>query len=251
MIDLWHKSVDLKPTREAMEKVLQSMNITMTETGNNSKLNLVMDVTIELKLYYETSRSINTCTIAGLEDSAPLLRDDDYTCDTDVMVDGDVFTYPYRGYRPVRAVKILQPMTPTQNYFEHKIVSPGIICAITIGVVGCDYVLDAQPGWCKDGIGYHADDGLLYNESGEGKPFGPTCTIGDRMGCGVDFESEDSSGYVNVFFTKNGEQVGNFVKFRKLKSGLYPLIGMESQGEQFQYLGRWNHLPKEGKNFKQ
>ena len=34
MIDLWHKSVDLKPTREAVVKALQSVNITMTKTGN-------------------------------------------------------------------------------------------------------------------------------------------------------------------------------------------------------------------------
>ena len=37
--------------------------------------------------------------------------------------------------------------------------------------------------------------------------FGPTCTDGDRMGCGVDFNTDCGSGYVNVFFTKNGKQV--------------------------------------------
>ena len=37
--------------------------------------------------------------------------------------------------------------------------------------------------------------------------FGPTCTDGDRMCCGVDFSIDRSSGYVNVFFTKNGKQV--------------------------------------------
>ena len=236
--------------------------------------------------------TVSTCSIiAGisLEDSVPLLREDDYTCDTDVMVDGDVFTYPYCTFRPVRAVKILQPMTPTQNYtcdtdvmvdgdvftypyctfrpvravkilqpmtptqnyFEYKIVSLGI-SATTIGIVGRDYPLYRHPGWSEDGIGYHADDGLLYYETSfNGKSFGPTCTTGDRVGCGVDFESEDSSGYVNVFFMKNGEQVGDFVKFKKLKDGLYPLIGMESQGEQFQYLGCWNYLPKEGKTLNQ
>ena len=40
-----------------------------------------------------------------------------------------------------------------------------------------------------------------------GTEFGPTCTDGDRMGCGVDFTTDRSSGYVNVFFTKNGKQV--------------------------------------------
>ena len=27
------------------------------------------------------------------------------------------------------------------------------------------------------------------------------------MGCGVDFSADSSSGYVNLFFTKNGKQV--------------------------------------------
>ena len=33
MIELWHSSVDLKPSREAMETVLQSEKLSMTATG--------------------------------------------------------------------------------------------------------------------------------------------------------------------------------------------------------------------------
>ena len=185
----------------------------------------------------------------GIADFIPsrgvsLLKQGDYSCNSDVMVDGDVFTYPYYWERgAVCAVKILQPVTPAKNYFEHKIICPGVRCTITIGVVGLDYPLDSQPGWRNEGIGYHADDGQLFSEDGLGSRFGPTCTTGDRMGCGVNFEAEDSSGYVKVFFTKNGQQVGDFVKFKKPKSGLYPLMGLDSRGEQFQYLGCWHHLP--------
>ena len=63
------------------------------------------------------------------------------------------------------------------------------------------------------------------------------------MGCGVVFEGDNFSKYVKVFFTKNGQQVGNFIKFRRPESGLYPFMGFSSQGEQFQYLGSWHHLP--------
>ena len=175
----------------------------------------------------------------------PLLKQCDYSCESDVMVDGDIFTYPYYwdSGRVVCAVKILQPLTPAKNYYEHKILSPGVICAVTIGVVGLDYPLNSQPGWRTGGIGYHADDGKLFNENGSGTQFGPTCTAGDRMGCGVVFEGEDSSDYVKVFFTKNGEQVGEIVNFKRRDSGLYPLMGISSRGEQFQYLGAWHHLP--------
>lgn len=185
--------------------------------------------------------------------SVPLLKDGDYSCDSNVMVDGDVFTYPYyvvkESYYDVCGVKIMQPMTPDQNYFELKILCPGVLCAVTIGTVGCDYPLNRHPGWEKEGIGYHADDGKLYNEHPRSDEIlGPTCTIGDRMGCGVDFESEGSPNFVKVFFTKNGKQVGDFIKFKKPKSGLYPLMGMHSRGEQFQYLGHWCYLPKQGKH---
>ena len=67
--------------------------------------------------------------------------------------------------------------------------------------------MNRMPGWDQNSCGYHADDGNLYHERGSGTTFGPTCTDGDRMGCGVDFSADYGSGYVDVFFTKNGEQV--------------------------------------------
>ena len=174
-----------------------------------------------------------------------LLKHDDYSCESDVMVGGDIFTYPYYwdSGEMVCAVKILHPLVPTKNYFEHKILSRGVVCAITIGLVGRDYPLDRQPGWNEEGIGYHADDGKVFNENGLGTVFGPTCTTGDRVGCGVVFEGSNSSEYVKVFFTKNGQQVSNFVMFRRPESGLHPFMGFSSRGEQFQYLGSWHHLP--------
>ena len=192
--------------------------------------------------------SVTNTTGVNLQNSEPALKDGDYSCGSYVMVDRDVFTYScYLAGNEQHAsqVKILQPMTPIQNYFECQIICPGVLCLIGIGVVGRDYPLNKHPGWEKEGIGYHADDGCLFNEGailGEG----PTCTTGDRMGCGVDFEGDDSSEYVKVFFTKNGQQVGDFITFRKPKSGLYPLIGMGSRGEQFQYLGHRNYVPKGG-----
>jgi hypothetical protein len=177
----------------------------------------------------------------------PLLEQRDYSCESDVLVDGDIFTYPHYWDtgKVVFAVKLLQPLTRTMNYFEHKILSPGVICAVTIGVVGRNYPPNMQPGWTNEGVGYHADDGRLFNENGTGRPFGPTCTAGDRMGCGVIFEDDDSSDYVKVFFTKNGKQVGNIVNFKRPAGdqGLYPLMGFSSRGEQFQYLGTRYHLP--------
>ena len=140
-------------------------------------------------------------------------------------------------------VKILEPMNPMLNYYEYEIVSRGQKCAIGVGVGEFNYPLDRMPGWNRNGCGYHADDGRMFYQDGYGKAFGPLCTEGDRMGCGVDFTSEDPSGCVDVFFTKNGKQVGDPVRIKKPVYGLYPLIGLHSRGEQVRYLGHWRRVP--------
>jgi hypothetical protein len=111
--------------------------------------------------------------------------------------------------------------------------------------VGADnYPLDDMPGWDYNSIGYHADDGKLFCESGAGTEFGPTCTNGDRMGCGIDFRDEDdSSDQVKVFFTKNSQQIGDAIRIKIPAGGLYSLIGMCSEGEKVQYTGHWHYLP--------
>ena len=173
---------------------------------------------------------------------------DRYENATNTKVQGDLFSYTDRNStmynKQAGIVKLKERMNPELNYFEYEITKPGQRCEIGIGLGEAEYPLDRMPGWSKNGIGYHADDGHVYYQQGYGRKFGPTCKVGDRMGCGVDFESEDSSGYLNVFFTKNGEQVGDFVQIKKPVSGLYPLIGMCSEGEQVRYLGHWHHMPQ-------
>ena len=169
-----------------------------------------------------------------------------YTCGSNVAVDEDRISYAkdhkIRGKNP-GIVRILEPMDSSLNYFEYKIISGGMQCAVSIGMGGADYPLDRIPGCSLNGIGYHANDGKCFCECGTGKDFGPTCTVGDRMGCGIDFRSQDSSRQVHVFFTKNGQQVGDVVKIKIPAGGLYPLIGLSSEGEQVQYLGHWHLLP--------
>lgn len=60
------------------------------------------------------------------------------------------------------------------------------------------------------------------------------------MGCGIDFNSDAGYSHCNVFFTKNGEQVGDVVRMKKPVYGLYPIIGMHSRGEKVRYLGHWH-----------
>ena len=160
---------------------------------------------------------------------------------TNAQVKGDIFMF--KGGSDVGVVKILEPMSPMFNYFEYEIIGRGESCAIGIGVGELNYPLDQMPGWNANGIGYHADDGCLFNQSGSGISLGPICTVRDRMGCGVDFDTDVGCAYVSIFFTKNGQQVSKPIKMKRPIYGLYPLVGMHSCGEKVRYLGHCRRLP--------
>ena len=162
-----------------------------------------------------------------------------YCCGSKASVEGDIFKFRGDG-GSVGVVKILEPMSPILNYFEYLICLRGDKCAIGIGVGDKGYPKDRMPGWNRNSIGYHADDGRLFHQDGYGKQFGPTCTEGDRMGCGVDFDTDVGYGYCEVFFTKNGQLVGDPVRMKCPVYGLYPIIGLHSHGEKVRYLGHWH-----------
>ena len=157
-----------------------------------------------------------------------------------IDVDDDLFSF--RG-GSTGVIRIQEPLNPILNYFELEILDKGAESSIGIGAGERSYPLTRMPGWNKSGIGYHGDDGRLYHESGRGTEFGPTCTEGDRMGCGVDFSSDVGYGYVDIFFTKNGKQVGDAVRMKRPVYGLYPLVGLHSHNEKVRYLGHWRRVP--------
>ena len=116
------------------------------------------------------------------------------TCGSNAEVDEDYFIYARDQQvngKSTGLVKILEPMDSTLNYLEYRIISGGLRCAVGIGVGSSKYPLDSMPGLNLSGIGYHANDGKMFYQSGQGLDIGPTCTVGDRMGCGVDFRSQD------------------------------------------------------------
>ena len=87
-------------------------------------------------------------------------------------------------------------ISPTNHFFELEILDAGAIGAIAIGLAKTTYPLNRHPGWNPGAVGYHADDGKMFKEKGMGEAFGPTCTTGDTMGCGVRFSNtSDYSGY--------------------------------------------------------
>ena len=156
---------------------------------------------------------------------------------------GDVFKSKMALYSRqlihVGSVMVLEAMSPKLNYFEYEIVDNGRETAIGIGVGEREYPLGRMPGWDENSIGYHADDGNMFLNGTVNYKYGPLCSLGDRMGCGIDYNNpRATSGHVFVFFTKNGKQVGKLVSIRKLEGGLFPIIGLDNGGEKVRYLGQ-------------
>ena len=148
------------------------------------------------------------------------------------------------GYS-VGGIIMKREMKKKWNYFEVELTAADEDGAIGIGIGHEKYQLYNMPGWEADSIGYHSDDGGLFHEAGFPSLHGPTCTIGDRMGCGVDFTHSDD-GHVRVWFTKNGEVV---IKPQVVElpahpsSNFYPLICMQKPGQKAQYMGHWKEVP--------
>jgi len=117
----------------------------------------------------------------------------------DIRLNGQVLEYTGRG-KSLIDVGLAQARTPLStrtHYFEIEIMDPGKDCYIAIGLARKDYPKNRHPGWNKGSIAYHADDGKVFMGSGVGEQFGPKCSKGDIMGCGVlfprDFECKSDS----------------------------------------------------------
>jgi hypothetical protein len=66
--------------------------------------------------------------------------------------------------------------------------------------------LNDLPGWSIGSVGYHGDDGSLWNSDTylTQCAFRATFGTGDTVGCGITLDRE------NIFFTKNGIIIGEF-----------------------------------------
>lgn len=74
--------------------------------------------------------------------------------------------------------------------------------SIGIGFSGKNVTLLRLPGWEPASWAYHGDDGHSFGGESNGKPYGPSFTAGDIIGCGVNFRTG------SAFFTKNGQNLG-------------------------------------------
>ncbi|KAF7592832.1 hypothetical protein BBP40_012367 [Aspergillus hancockii] len=114
-------------------------------------------------------------------------------------------------------------------YFEVKLLGlregPGPSSSdssgFSIGFVAHPYPYWRSPGWERGSLGVFSDDGCRFvNDSWGGKEFTTPFSVGETVGLGMVFclpyelnsmpEHRDKKCRVNVFFTRNGKQVGSW-----------------------------------------
>jgi hypothetical protein len=119
------------------------------------------------------------------------------------------------------------PKTQYIFYFETKIINAGRSGFIGIGFCSKKVDLDRLPGWEKDSLGYHGDDGNIFKDSGIGMSYGPNFTTGDTIGlCWNLFKK-------NIFFTKNGTALKTaFFRYCPFNNRqMFPVVGLRTPGE--------------------
>ncbi|KAJ3064102.1 hypothetical protein HDU98_000164 [Podochytrium sp. JEL0797] len=116
------------------------------------------------------------------------------------------------------------PLRPV-FFFEATVLSRGRDGWMGLGCCAKDVKLDRLPGWDPNSFGYHGDDGFVFESTGKGRPYGPTYSTGDTIGCILNFRDNTMS------FTKNGLYIG--VAFRNINPDLplYPCVGFRTPGE--------------------
>lgn len=110
------------------------------------------------------------------------------------------------GDHEAAAARSDHPMPPQCGiyYFEVNIISKGKEGMIGVGFSGANASLEKLPGWEPDSWAYHGDDGRSFCCQLQGKPYGPTFSSGDVVGCGVNFMTGCA------FFTKNGNFISRY-----------------------------------------
>ena len=122
------------------------------------------------------------------------------------------------------------PKTRKPYYFDVKIISSGDNGEIVIGLTEKPNPVtnDSMPGWDKNTIGYHGDDGGIYHETETALVNVETFTSNDVVGCQLKKLIIDDNEYGLCTFTKNGRVLGSgrFITWTEM----YPTIGLASLG---------------------
>lgn len=111
----------------------------------------------------------------------------------------NIFLYGSTVYLTLLDIWYALPFASAYHYFESSAIDHNKL----LSHVGSTILWKIFcVGWEKQSYGYHGDDGNSFSSSGTGKPYGPTFTTGDVIGCGVNMIDN------TAFYTKNGIKLG-------------------------------------------
>ncbi|PFX26324.1 Short transient receptor potential channel 4 [Stylophora pistillata] len=127
----------------------------------------------------------------------------------------------------------LAPFTPEMPRFEVLIQESGERRIVAVGAVYEGYNCHFMPGWKNGTVGYHADDGRIFEPSyrQQGKEVPDAMAYrGDLMACEVDFEGARNDSVPVTFFKNNIEVARTSLRFIPDRTKLFPFIGMGYTG---------------------
>lgn len=127
----------------------------------------------------------------------------------------------------------LTPFTPEMPRFEVLIQESGERRIVAVGAVYKGYDCHFMPGWKNGTVGYHADDGRIFEPSyrQQGKEVPDAMAYrGDLMACEVDFEGARNDSVPVTFFKNNIEVARTSLRFIPDRTKLFPFIGMGYTG---------------------
>nr|UXY87944.1 ranbpm [Cryptomonas curvata] len=151
--------------------------------------------------------------------------------DIEISIDGFKVLYKGLGKNDEDAAAIRSaiqiPRSQGIFYFETKIINAGRSGFIGIGFCSKKVDLDRLPGWERDSLGYHGDDGNIFKDSGIGISYGPYFTTGDTIGLCWNLIKK------TIFFTKNGTALNTaFFKYCPFSNKeMFPVVGLRTPGE--------------------
>ncbi|CAL1535024.1 unnamed protein product, partial [Lymnaea stagnalis] len=139
------------------------------------------------------------------------------------------------------------PFNKALTYFEMEIKKMSAEKHVSIGFAGRDYPINKMLGWLLGSLGFHGDNGQLYNNSSSGTtshldPSGTNPFVfveGAIVGCGFDEASakfrEDGSlenqQMLKFYFTLNKQKIHE-VDFEYRSGGIFPAVNLHHENDE-------------------
>ncbi|CAH3122218.1 unnamed protein product [Pocillopora meandrina] len=158
-----------------------------------------------------------------------------------IAVDGCLLTYvgpnscnicKSGNRKNIHSAKFKSPFTPETPRFEVLIQETGERRIVALGAVHELYDCHKMPGWYSGTVGYHIDDGKIFetgfHELGR-EVEGAMAYRGDLIACEIDF-SGVPEGKVSVLFSLNGREVARSSVEYTEGNKLFPFVSLGFEG---------------------